>query len=159
MRKRLAALVGTLIMAASLLVGTHGASADQPVCGGSYDQLPIRWQAWQVTIWQISNRCYHGGSALVVDLDLAATAQRQADQMARSGTIWHQDLRPTLNRGWRWLGEAVASGPDMWSAHAAICWSPAHLALQLNPRAEAIGAGVAMRPDGSTYVSVVFGDA
>lgn len=155
MRRRVAAILAVL----ALLIGPHLSSTDaaQPQCGGTYHQLPIRWQAFQLDIWQISNRCYHGRSALVIDMTLSAAAQAQADVMAAYGTIWHQDLRHLLDRGWRWAGEAVASGPDLWAAHAGICYSPPHLALQLDPRAEAIGAGVAMRPNGATYVAVVFG--
>ena len=86
-------------------------------------------------------------------------AQRQAGRMARQDRMFHQDLRPVLQRcGLTSAGENVAYGyPTGRSVVRAWMHSDGHRANILNPGFRLLGMAAARDDDGTVYSAQVFG--
>ena len=86
-------------------------------------------------------------------------AERQAKAMAQQGRIFHQNLRPILDRcSLSMVGENVAYGyPNGKSAVSAWMRSSGHKANILNSDFRLIAVGAYQDSRGSWYVAQVFG--
>jgi uncharacterized protein YkwD len=86
-------------------------------------------------------------------------AERQAREMAQQRRIFHQNLRPILDRcNLSMVGENVAYGyPNGKSAVSAWMRSSGHKANILNPDFRLIAVGAYQDSRGSWYVAQVFG--
>lgn len=97
---------------------------------------------------------------MILDGDLTAQAQLQADRMSRCACTEHSpdgELGWYLTRGWDGIAENVAGGfRTPYAAHLALVASPGHLHNLLG---DFDGYGVAIRRDarGAVYVAEVFG--
>lgn len=105
-------------------------------------------------------RANHGLSRLKVNKCLRRFARRHATRMARQGRMYHQELRPILDRcGLRGVGENVAYGYPDGRAVVNKGWmrSPGHRANILRREFRLVGIGARRGADGRWYTAQVFG--
>jgi uncharacterized protein YkwD len=139
-------LAVALILALVVLVQPEPASA-----GPADDASSASWLVNQT-------RAYHGLSHLTPDYELQVLANRQANRMAESGSIFHtSNLGDRLSWGWQHWGENVGYGPSVEWTHDAFMNSWHHAANILDPSFNYVGVGVAYGSDGNVYVAQVFG--
>ena len=101
---------------------------------------------------------------LVRDAALDRVAQRHADRMMRVRQVGHDvgdgDPKDRLERTGIFLplvGENVAHAANVVLAHRALWSSPSHRDNILQPRFDRVGIGVSSDPDGSVWVTQLFG--
>ena len=101
-------------------------------------------------------RAARGLPKLALRSDLTYRARTHSVRMARSGGIYHSNLRTTL-RGisWRVAGENVGVGPSIRTLHTAFMRSSGHRANILYRRYRNVGVGVKWR-SGVAWVTVIF---
>ena len=103
-----------------------------------------------------SARASAGVGPVAARADLAEVARRHSDDMASSGTIFHnQQLASEVQGKWQLLGENVGEGPSCDSVHDAFMRSPAHRANILEPRYNYVGMGV-VTSNGTVFITEVF---
>lgn len=101
------------------------------------------------------NAGLHG---LMPDRELQVIANRQANRMAESGSIFHSgDLGGQLSWGWWAWSENVGYGPSVGWIHNAFMNSSYHASNILHSSYNYVGVGVAYGADGLVYVAQVFG--
>lgn len=98
-----------------------------------------------------------GLRALSVDATLSNAALAQTGQIEARGSLFHQDLHPLLDLGFRTAGENVGVGPGVLVLHDAFVASPGHYANIVNPAFTRLGVGVLVDADGTIWVAMVFG--
>jgi uncharacterized protein YkwD len=105
-----------------------------------------------------------GLGGLAWDSQLYGLAQRHADEIAASGSLWHSDLGGWLAApwmaGWRSLGENLAQGsPGMnaWAIEDMWMGSAGHRANILNGGFNRIGVGVRVDGAGRVWMVALFG--
>jgi len=104
------------------------------------------------------SRAHNGLAALIPDWELQVVANRQAQQMAGNGYIYHSsDLESQLSWGWRAWAENVGYGSSVGWIHERFMNSGYHAANILHSSYNYIGVGVAYGSDGNVYVAQVFG--
>ena len=124
----------------------------EPASAGPADDASAA--AWLVN----QTRAYHGLSSLTPDYELQVLANRQANRMADSGSIFHtSNLGGRLSWGWQRWAENVGYGPSVEWVHDAFMNSWSHSANILDPSHNYVGVGVAYGGDGNVYVVHVFG--
>lgn len=94
--------------------------------------------------------------ALSTARDLQSLAQKQADEMARAGRIYHTQGLGTKVSGWKRLGENVGRGPDLRDIETAFMNSPSHRENILDPGFTQLGVGVTFDGNQFLYVAVIF---
>jgi uncharacterized protein YkwD len=111
------------------------------------------------TVWLVNqSRADNGLPALLPDRELQVIANRQANRMADSGTIFHSsNLGDQLSWGWYGWAENVGYGPSVEWVHTAFMGSAHHAGNILNGSYDYVGVGVAYGSDGNVYVATVFG--
>jgi uncharacterized protein YkwD len=97
-----------------------------------------------------------GLPALRLDGTAQAAARAQAQRMAASGSLGHQNLGALLGP-FRTVGENVGYGPSVAVIHNALVASPGHFANMVNADFTAIGIGVVVDGNGTIWTSHVFG--
>jgi uncharacterized protein YkwD len=98
----------------------------------------------------------HDRDKLRLSERLSNKARRHSRAMADEGTIFHSDLRKTVEDFvWSLAGENVGMGPSMISLHKAFMNSPPHRENVLDRRFERVGIGVVWR-DGTAFITVLF---
>ena len=109
--------------------------------------------------WLVNQaRSAHGLSRLTPDYELQVLANRQANRMAESGSIFHtSNLGGRLSWGWQHWAENVGYGPSVGWVHDAFMNSWHHSSNILDPSFNYVGVGVAYGSDGTVYVAQVFG--
>jgi uncharacterized protein YkwD len=85
-----------------------------------------------------------------------AKAQAWADELARSGSLRHSNLRDGMPPGFQILGENVGRGGSIEAVQQGFLNSPAHKANLLDRRFDWAGTGHAVAADGTVYVVQVF---
>lgn len=112
-----------------------------------------------VAVWLVNqSRSDQGLPRLLPDRELQVVANRQANDMAASGYIYHSgDLGGRLSWGWQEWAENVGYGPSVDWIHNAFMNSRTHAPNILNPSYNYVGVGVAYGVDGKVYVAQVFG--
>ena len=99
-----------------------------------------------------------GLGGMLPDRELQILANRHANRMAESGSIFHSgDLGPRLSWGWWAWAENVGYGPSVGWVHNAFMNSWYHSSNILDPSYNYVGVGVAYGADGKVYVAQVFG--
>jgi hypothetical protein len=88
--------------------------------------------------------------------DLAAAAQRQADRMAASRSLYHTPGLGSAVCCWASLGENVGVGADAGQIHNAFMNSSGHRSNILSTDFTEIGVGSTRGADGRLYVSEIF---
>lgn len=83
-------------------------------------------------------------------------AQAWAEEMARTGSLRHSDLRQGMPEGFLRLGENVGRGPSIEAIQQGFMNSPAHRANLLDRNFDWGGTGYAVAADGTVYVVQVF---
>ena len=97
-----------------------------------------------------------GLPALARSGELDAKARKQAEKMAKRGTIFHSsNLAAGVSPGWTLIGENVASAGTVEAAEAALEASAPHYQNLTNPAFTEVGVGVYTR-NGRVYVVQVF---
>jgi uncharacterized protein YkwD len=140
----------TLVVALMLALAVF--ALPQPAVAGPADDAGAA--AWLVN----QTRAEHGLSRLTPDYELQVLANRQANRMAESGSIFHtSNLGGRLSWGWQRWAENVGYGPSVGWVHDAFMNSWYHSANILDPSFNYVGVGVAYGNDGSVYVAQVFG--
>jgi hypothetical protein len=101
-------------------------------------------------------RAAAGLPAMSTNDQLVQVARQHSQEMASSGTIFHNpQLASQVTTGWKLLGENVGVGPACDSVHEAFMDSPAHRKNILEPKFDAVGMGVVI--SGNTiYVTEAF---
>lgn len=89
---------------------------------------------------------------LAVRPPIARPARVHSIAMARTGRLWHDDLRAWS--GGALAGQNVAEGPTALTAFGAMTVSAPHRAALLSPRFRAIGVGAVRGCDGMLMVTV-----
>ncbi len=103
-------------------------------------------------------RWAHGLSELIPDRELQILANRQANRMAQSGSIFHSgNLGGQLSWGWWAWSENVGYGPSVGWVHDAFMNSSYHASNILRPAYNYVGVGVAYGADGNVYIAQVLG--
>ena len=103
-------------------------------------------------------RWAHGLHGLMPDRELQIIANRQANRMAQSGSIYHSsDLGSQLSWGWWAWSENVGYGPSVGGIQNAFMNSGYHSSTILNSSFNSVGVGAAYGRDGTVYVAKVFG--
>ena len=139
-------LVVALTLALAVFAAPQSAAADPAGDAGA--------AAWLVN----QTRADHGLSPLTADYELQVLANRQANRMAESGSIFHtSNLGGRLSWGWQRWAENVGYGPSVGWVHGAFMNSWYHSANILDPSHNYVGVGVAYGGDGNVYVAQVFG--
>lgn len=88
--------------------------------------------------------------------ELDAKARKQAERMAKRGSIFHSaSLTSGVSPGWSLIGENVASAGTVESAEAALEVSPPHYENLTNPAYTEVGVGVYAK-NGTVYVVQIF---
>jgi uncharacterized protein YkwD len=110
------------------------------------------------------DRAASGLAPLNWDSGLADLAQRHANDIAGTQSLWHTDLGGLINApfmaGWRSLGEnlvMVPAGVDAWSAEDLWMGSPPHRANILNGGFNYVGVGVTTDGAGRMWMVALFG--
>jgi uncharacterized protein YkwD len=98
-------------------------------------------------------RKQHGLNKLRWDRHLGVTGRKHAYKLAKSGSIWHDDIGAKVTR-WRSLGQNTGKGPGCRKLTRAFMHSSGHRANYLG-KWRHVGVGV-VRRNGSTYVQQVF---
>lgn len=152
---RLAALLLPL-----LLLGTLGAPAVATPADRAAAPTAAQRYVDRAHLATNEQRAAQGLRPLRLDRCLRRAAVRQAAEMARTGTMSHQDLAPVLSAcGLSGAGENVAYGFATGRRVVVSGWmtSPGHRAsiLQLSYRREGIGA--VRDGEGRWWVAQVFG--
>ncbi len=96
-----------------------------------------------------------GVPALKVAGDLAAVADRRAQEMARAQRLWHAKNGSQI-QGWQRLGENVGRGPNPAMIHREFMNSPTHRDNIVDARFTDVGVGYAQGADNLVYVAVLF---
>ena len=96
-----------------------------------------------------------GVAPLQVDGTLQAAARAWAQQMAASGSLEHQSLKPFLGPFSR-AAENIAYAMSVEQAHNALVASPGHYRNLANGNYTLVGIGVAVGADGRIWTSHVF---
>ena len=87
---------------------------------------------------------------------LNTKAQKQADKMAKAGSIFHsKSLSSGVSAGWSNIGENVAMAGSIEDAQHALENSPGHYENMTNGDYTEMGVGVTVK-DGTVYVVQVF---
>ncbi|MDY7105120.1 MAG: CAP domain-containing protein, partial [Actinomycetota bacterium] len=97
-----------------------------------------------------------GLPALRLDGTLQGAARSQAQRMAGSGNLVHQNLAVLLGP-FRTVGENVGYGPNVSVIHNALVNSPGHFANMVKGDFTSIGIGVSVDANGTMWTSHVFG--
>jgi uncharacterized protein YkwD len=140
------ALMVALMLALAVL------TVPQPAAAGPAEDAGAA--AWLLN----QTRADHGLSPLTPDYELQVLANRQANRMAESGSIFHTaNLGGRLSWGWQGWAENVGYGPSVGWVHGAFMNSWHHSSNILNPSFNYVGVGVAYGNDGNVYVAQVFG--
>jgi len=88
--------------------------------------------------------------------ELDAKARKQAERMAKRGSIFHSaNLTSGVSPGWTLIGENVASAGTVEAAEAALEVSPPHYENLTNAAFVEVGVGVYAK-NGVVYVVQVF---
>lgn len=110
------------------------------------------------------DRAAAGEAPLNWDSGLADLAQRHANDIAASQTLWHTDLGNLINApwmsSWRSLGENLLMAPpgmNGWSAEDLWMASGPHRANILNGGFNYVGVGVTTDGAGRTWMVALFG--
>jgi uncharacterized protein YkwD len=110
------------------------------------------------------DRAAAGDAPLNWDSGLADLAQRHANDIAASQTLWHTDLGNLINApwmsSWRSLGENLLMAPpgmNGWSAEDLWMASGPHRANILNGGFNYVGVGVTTDGAGRTWMVALFG--
>jgi uncharacterized protein YkwD len=101
-------------------------------------------------------RASNGLGPLIEASDAAGKAQMQANAMAAAGGIYHSDLASGIQPGWRTIAENVGYGRSVDEVQAQLQASAPHRANMLSSSYNQIGIGVAVGPNGLTYVAQEF---
>ncbi len=97
-----------------------------------------------------------GVPALARSGELDAKARKQAERMAKRGSIFHSsNLAAGVSPGWTLIGENVASAGTVEAAEAALEVSAPHYANLTNAAFTEVGIGVYAK-NGLVYVVQVF---
>lgn len=115
----------------------------------------------QVSEWDNiqESRLANGSPSLLPHVALNEEAQRRAEILASEGRIYHSpSLAAGVPDGWWLVGENVGVGADIDVIHEAFMESPSHRENILRPGWDWVGVGVAIGPDGRTFVVHVFAD-
>ena len=140
----------TLVVAIMLVLAVF--AVPQPAAAGPADDASAA--AWLVN----QTRADHGLGYLTPDYELQVLANRQANRMAESGSIFHTaNLGGQLSWGWQRWAENVGYGPSVGWVHDAFMNSWYHSSNILDPSFNYVGVGVAYGYDGKVYVAQVFG--
>ena len=119
---------------------------------------PLDESCWRVKINE--ERAEVGQKALRRNARIERIAQRHSEQMARDGTIYHNNNLAAEYGSYEEGGENVGMGPDCQSIHDAFMSSPGHRANILDPEYKEIGVGVAITyyrdSSGNTKVDTVY---
>lgn len=103
-------------------------------------------------------RWAQGLPELMPDRELQILANRQANRMAASGSIFHSgNLGAELSWGWWAWSENVGYGPSVGWVHDAFMNSSYHSSNILDPSKNYVGVGVAYGGNGKVYVAQIFG--
>lgn len=97
-----------------------------------------------------------GLAALQQNGPLAHSAGLQADHMAATNTLAHQDLQDELSQGWMLVGENVGYGPTAESIFQALVNSPGHYANLTNGGFTHVGMATRWDSAGRLWVAQVF---
>ena len=101
-------------------------------------------------------RAAEGLPALSLDPQLVGVARRHSQEMADSGTIFHNPgLAGEVAGRWLLLGENVGMGGSCDDVQDALMKSPAHRKNILEPRFNAVGMGTVVQ-GGAIYLTQVF---
>lgn len=119
----------------------------------------------EVASWVNQERRWNHLTPVVLDPDLAAQAQLQADRLAECRCLVHSprgELGWWLNRGWRALGETVGGtsgqGSDgLFAVHKAFIASPGHRAILLDEQYDGLGTAVRRSSDGQQWIVHLLG--
>lgn len=98
-------------------------------------------------------RSRHGLRKLRFDKQLGVVGRRHAKRIAKSGSVWHDDVARKVTR-WRSLGQNTGKGPGCPALTRAFMHSSGHRANYLG-RWRFVGVG-ALKRNGSVYVQQVF---
>lgn len=97
-----------------------------------------------------------GVPALARSGELDAKARKQAERMAKRGSIYHStNLAAGVSPGWTLIGENVASAGTVEDAQGALVASPPHYENLTNPAFTEVGVGVYAK-NGTVYVVQIF---
>ncbi len=127
------------------------AASDSPAASASSAETDI-------ASWQNRSRAERGIASLRTDRELQRIARAHAENMARSGEVWHQADLPDVVRAWRTLGDNVARGTSAEAIYDAFIESHLHRANILDPAFDLTGVGASFGEDGALFVAVVFVD-
>ena len=114
-QRGLAMVVAAGVMAGALVGGIGGTPAHAATNNASYFISAINAQ-----------RVAHGRAKLAVDPTMMASAQRWANQMAKSNELYHNPRLATSVSNWKYLGENVGVGYSDSSLEGAFYASKPH---------------------------------
>jgi murein L,D-transpeptidase YcbB/YkuD len=130
-KRGLAMFAAAGVVAGALVGGVGGTPAHAATSNATYFINAINAQ-----------RAAHGRAKLAVDATMMASAQRWAEQMAKSNSLYHNPHLATSVSNWKYLGENVGVGYSDSSLESAFYASTPHRDNMLDKDFTQIGVAV-----------------
>lgn len=151
-----------VVLLTALLTGPLAGTALGPAPAGAVQPAGLTAGRYQNQALQATNRVrhHHERAGFRTQDCVQRFAERQARRMARQDRMFHQELRPVLERcGLTTVGENVAYGYPNGRSVVNQGWmrSEGHRENILNRQFRLMGMGARQSADGTWYAAQVFG--